>query len=108
MTFSNKIYNLLKPIALIWLPGAATLYAAVAGIWGLGFVEQVVGTVSAIDTFLGVALHLSSSSYSPPSDGKLVIDKSDPAKDTYSLVLSTPVSELANKDTMSLKVTPAA
>lgn len=106
MTFSNKFYNLLKPIALIWLPGAATLYAAVAGIWHLGAVEQVVGTISAIDTFLGAALHLSSSSYTPPSDGKLVVDKTDPAKDTYSLELTTPVEELAGKKAITLKVTP--
>lgn len=63
MKMSNQVYDALKWIALYLLPGAGTLYFALAGIWGLPFGEQVVGTITAVDTFLGVILGISSASY---------------------------------------------
>ena len=60
---SNKVYDVLKAIAQIWLPAIATLYFALAGIWNLPYAEQVVGTITAIDTFLGVVLGISSNIY---------------------------------------------
>ncbi len=63
MKLSNKTYDILKWIAMYLLPAAGTLYFALAGIWGLPYGEQVVGTISAVDTFLGVLLGLSSNAY---------------------------------------------
>lgn len=63
MTMSNKTYDTLKWIAQFLLPAAGTLYFALAGIWGLPYGEQVVGTITAVDTFLGVLLGLSSAQY---------------------------------------------
>lgn len=60
---SNKTYDVLKAIALTWLPALGTLYFTIAGIWGLPYAEQIVGTIVAIDTFLGVILGISTSSY---------------------------------------------
>lgn len=60
---SNKVYDILKFIAQIVLPALGTLYFALAGIWGLPYGEQIVGTITAIDTFLGALLGLSSLSY---------------------------------------------
>ena len=60
---SNKTYDVLKYIAQIVLPALATLYFALAGIWGFPYGEQVVGTITAIDTFLGVVLGISSANY---------------------------------------------
>lgn len=60
---SNKIYDILKYTALIVLPAIGTLYFAVAGIWGLPYGEQVVGTITAIDTCLGALLGLSAYKY---------------------------------------------
>ncbi len=60
---SNKVYDILKWIAQILLPALATLYFAIAGIWGLPYGEQVVGTITAIDTFLGVILGISTIQY---------------------------------------------
>lgn len=60
---SNKVYNILKYVAQIGLPALATLYFALSGIWGLPFGEQIVGTITAIDTFLGVLLGLSTIQY---------------------------------------------
>lgn len=63
MNMSNKTYDVLKWIAQFLLPAAGTLYFALAGIWGLPYGEQVVGTITAVDTFLGVLLGISSANY---------------------------------------------
>ena len=60
---SDKVYDVLKYIAQIILPALATLYLTLAGIWGLPFGEAISGTIMAIDTFLGVALKISSNKY---------------------------------------------
>lgn len=63
MKLSDKTYDVLKWIALYLLPALGTLYFALAGIWSFPYGEQVVGTITAIDTFLGVILGISSSKY---------------------------------------------
>lgn len=63
MKLSNKTYDILKWVAQYLLPAIGTLYFALAGIWGFPYGEQVVGTVTAIDTFLGVILGISTSQY---------------------------------------------
>lgn len=68
--FTNKAYDILKWIALIVLPALGTLYFALAGIWGLPYGEQVVGTIAAIDTFLGALLGISTLSYNKELDKK--------------------------------------
>lgn len=63
MELSNKTYDVLKWIAMIALPALGTLYFALAGIWGLPCGEQVVGTITALDTCLGALLGISSANY---------------------------------------------
>lgn len=65
---SNKVYDILKIIAQLVLPAIGTLYAALAGIWGLPYAEQIVGTIAAIDTFLGTILQISSYKYKKESE----------------------------------------
>ena len=60
---SNSTYDKLKFIAQVVLPAAGTLYAALAGIWGLPYAEQIVGIIVAVDTFLGVVLKISTYQY---------------------------------------------
>ena len=60
---SNKLYDILKWIALVLLPALGTAYFGIAQIWGLPYAEQVVGTITVIDTFLGVILGISSKQY---------------------------------------------
>lgn len=113
---SDSLYDKLKFLTQIFLPALGTLYFAMAGIWGLPGAEQVVGTIVAVDTFLGVILQLSSSAYAksedkydgelhvanPTSDGTLVYQlalKGDPAPEE--------VEELVNrKDELLFKVNP--
>ena len=61
---SNKMYDVLKWIAMVFLPAIATLYFALAGIWGFPYGEEIVGTITAVDTCLGVLLGISSAQYS--------------------------------------------
>lgn len=63
MKMNNKVYDVLKWIALILLPAIATLYFALSGIWGFPYGEEIVGTITAIDTFLGVILGISTNTY---------------------------------------------
>jgi hypothetical protein len=63
MKLSNKLYDVLKWVALYLLPALGTLYFALAGIWGFPFGEEVVGTITALDTFLGVILGISNAQY---------------------------------------------
>lgn len=60
---SNKVYDVLKWIALVVLPACATLYFALASIWHFPYGEEIVGTITAIDTFLGALLGISSLNY---------------------------------------------
>ena len=63
MVFSNKTYDIMKWIAQYLLPASGTLYFALASIWGLPYGEQIVGTITAVDTFLGVLLGISTINY---------------------------------------------
>ena len=63
MKLSNKMYDLLKWIAMYFLPALGTLYFALAGIWGLPYGEEIVGSITAVDTFLGVILGISTVQY---------------------------------------------
>lgn len=63
MKMSNKVYDILKWIALVALPAFALLYETLAGIWGLPFAEQIPDTVMAVDLCLGVLLGVSSAKY---------------------------------------------
>ena len=60
---NNKVYDILKWIAMYLLPAIGTLYFALAGIWDFPYGEQIVGTITAVDTFLGVILGISSAQY---------------------------------------------
>lgn len=74
MKFSDKMYDKLKFIAQIILPALGTLYFALAGIWGWPYGEQIVGTITAVDTFLGVCLGISTYNYNQEKSN-------DPRKD---------------------------
>lgn len=63
MKMSDKTYDLLVWIAQIALPASGALYAALAGIWGFPYGEQIVGTISAVDVFLGAVLKISNANY---------------------------------------------
>lgn len=63
MKMSNRVYDILKFVAQILLPAIGTLYFALARIWGFPFAEEIVGTITAVDAFLGALLGISSMQY---------------------------------------------
>ena len=67
---SNKVYDVLKYIAQIVLPALGTLYFALASIWGFPYGEQIVGTITAVDAFLGALLRISSVKYHKEKIGR--------------------------------------
>lgn len=71
MQFSDKAYNTIKWIAQLVLPAAGTLYFALSQIWGFPYGEEIVGTITAIDVFLGALIGISTAQYNKSvSDGK--------------------------------------
>ena len=78
MKMSNKVYDVLKFIAQILLPALGTLYFALAKLWGFPYAAEIVGTISAVDAFLGALLGISTAKYNaevqaaetqPPDEG---------------------------------------
>lgn len=63
MKFPNKVYDILKWVALILLPAVGALYFGLSKIWGFPYGEEIVGTISIIDTFLGALLGISTMNY---------------------------------------------
>lgn len=63
MKMNNKTYDILKWVAQLLLPALGALYFALAGLWGFPYGEQIVGTITALDAFLGAILGLSAVQY---------------------------------------------
>ena len=63
MKMSNKVYDILKYNAIIGLPAVATLYAAIAPIWGLPYGNEIPATITAVQTCLGALLMISTAQY---------------------------------------------
>lgn len=81
--FTNKVYARIKFIAMILLPALASLYFGVAQLWHLPKAEEVVGTITLIDTFLGFLLRMSTNTYNDLDhpmgkyDGTVVLQPGD-------------------------------
>ena len=74
MKLSNKVYDVLKFLCTILLPACGTLYFALAKIWGdtiFPYPAEIVGTISAVDVFLGAILQISTEQYNKEKDADL-------------------------------------
>ena len=67
---TNKTYDIMKWVAQYALPAVGTLYFALAGIWGWPYGEEIVGTITALDAFLGVLLGISTAQYNKANEAK--------------------------------------
>lgn len=63
MKLNNKVYDVLKWVALLLLPALATFYGIVGKTWELPYVEQVVVTINALGVFIGAVIGLSTATY---------------------------------------------
>ena len=90
LLLSNKVYNWLKFVAQILLPGVGALYFALAQIWGLPAAEEVVGTITAVDVFLGLFLGSQSRAYNNSDekyDGVIHVSENEDGTKAAALVL---------------------
>lgn len=60
---TNKVYDILKAIALIYLPALTTLYGVVATVLSIPFTDGVITIAIAVDTCLGTILGISTAQY---------------------------------------------
>jgi len=91
LVLSGRTYDFLKLVAQIILPGIGALYFALAAIWGLPNAEEVVGTITAVDVFLGLFLGASSQAYNASDskyDGTIDVEYREDGTKAASLNLS--------------------
>lgn len=60
---SNKLYDVLKWVALVALDAVGVFYKTVSAVWGLPFGEEVLATCAALSMCLGALLGVSSVQY---------------------------------------------
>lgn len=101
-------YNVLKKSATIVLPALGTLYFTLSQIWGLPHAEGVVGTIAAVNTFLGVIVQISKKSYyasNAPYVGEIKVEDSDDGtRKVFSLVVNGDPEDLETMDVATFKV----
>lgn len=107
---SDGVYNTLKNVAQLYLPALATLYFALAQIWHLPKPEEVVGSVTAVDAFLGVVLGLSTVAYNK-SDAKYsgvlnVVDPGDGSELLLTSGLDKTVEDIRKMPEVTFRVNP--
>jgi hypothetical protein len=66
----NKVYDILKWIALVFLPALGTFLFTLSTIYGWGWGETAVGTIAAVDTFLGALLGISTIKYNKDKESE--------------------------------------
>lgn len=100
----NGVYDWLKWTTLILLPAFATLYYTLGMIWGFPNITEIVGSIAAVQTFLGVLLGLSTFSYNRSDaniDGDILIDRES---QMASLIFNSDANALQHKSTVQFKV----
>jgi hypothetical protein len=106
--FTDRMYKILKSFALLWLPALGTLYFTLGAIWNLPNVEEVIGTMSAVDAFLGVLLGVSTKAYEslvPKYDGHIAVSKNPETNaPVFSLELDDDPSSLLGKDKVVFRI----
>ena len=81
MRISNNTYDTLKWLTTIVLPAIGTLYFALSGIWGFPYGEQIVGTITALVTFFGVILGISTKQYNADKLEGIIYEDEDTEDD---------------------------
>lgn len=103
----KKLYDRLKFIALVLLPAFSTLYFSLGGVWNLPNVTEVIGSITAVDTFLGVLLGLSTKAFNKSPlkyDGAIVITEPEEGKVLYSLELNGAPEDLTSMQQVVFKI----
>ena len=106
-TLNATAYDVLKPITTTVLPGLSSLYIALSTFWPLPFVAEIVGTIAAINVFLGGLLTLSNHNYKKSDDrfaGQLIVESNDEEGIQSAVKLGPNFEKLAQGDEVTFKV----
>ena len=60
---NNKVYDILKWLAMLFLPALAILVKTVFLIWNIPYGDQISATIVAVNAFLGAILGISNTVY---------------------------------------------
>lgn len=104
---NDKQYGFVKFLTVILLPASGTLYFSLAGLWGLPAAEQVLGSILAFETFIGVVLGVSTKQYNDSDakySGEINVHHAPSGKKVYSLDLNHSPEEIDKKDEAVFKV----
>lgn len=63
MKLNDKVYDILKWVAIIVLPALATLITVVFKVWNIPYGDEIAQTITAVATFLGAVLMVSTAQY---------------------------------------------
>lgn len=106
---SDNWYRVLKRLVQVVIPAVSSLYFGLGNIWGFPAIEEVVGSLAVVATFIGVCLGLSSSQYDASGaayDGKMVVNTNENGGQLYSLELNGDPHDIAQKNSVNFKVAP--
>ena len=67
---NNRTYDILKYIAQIVIPAIGVLWFTISQIWVMPYGEEILGTITAVDCFLGAILGISTMAYNKKLEGK--------------------------------------
>jgi hypothetical protein len=104
---NDAIYGKVKWLIVVVIPAVGTLYFALAKIWDLSSGEQILGTLLAVQAFLGVIFAISTSQYNNSDtkyDGAIVQTKTSTGTQASLEFNEHPADILEKKDQVLLKV----
>lgn len=70
MKMSNKVYDVLKWVALVALDAIGYFYQELANVWSLPFGDEVLKTCVALSILLGTLIGVSSAKYNKGNEEK--------------------------------------
>lgn len=104
LRLNDRVYDILKWVAQTGLPSVATAYFLLGQLWFWPMLTQVLGTLTIIDTVLGIWLGLSAMSYNKQgADGVFSVDTSDPKEAVFSMSINGDVKQLPGKRFLTLR-----
>ena len=69
MKLPDKVYTILKWIALIALPAIATFWGVMGKVWDIPYTAEVVTTITAVATLIGALIGVSTVNYNKDKEG---------------------------------------
>lgn len=104
---SDSVYDFLSSLVKYILPALGTLYFTLAQIWGLPYGEQVVGTIVAVTTAIGIMIGISKKNYDNEPyqfDGEIIVDTDASGNSDLTLAAGLPVDAMREKGVVIMNV----